>query len=150
MRTKTFGIIWIMLALATASASADEIQLNCKFTSSTKLVETNTVNPKYETNKDEAEYLVFINKQNEEASYIDLSLKDLKIKAPLKIVNASSSMITFVEAVDDADNHFSISVFWKEGKNNEYPAIRFFHSWKPGLGFYNPEIKLGTCTSFTI
>ena len=151
MKTKIFGIIWIALNLAAVSAVAEEMQLNCKFTSSTKLVDTNADNPKYETKKTKGEeYLLFFNKQNKESSYINLSLQDLKRKAPLKIVHMNSTMITFIEAVEGADNHFSISVFWKDGKKNEYPAIRFFHSWVPGINFYNPEINLGTCSSFPL
>ena len=150
MKTKIFVTVWIALNMVAMAASAEEIQLNCKFTSSTKLVDTNANNPKYETKKYESEYLVFFNEKNNEASYINLGLENLKHKAPLKIVHTSASMITFIEAVEDADNHFSISVFWKEGKNKEYPAIQFFHSWMPRINFYNPEINLGTCSSFPI
>ena len=56
---KLLGTLCAAFALAAAPVNAEEIQLNCKFTSSEKLLEANAVNPSYETRKEEKEYLVF-------------------------------------------------------------------------------------------
>jgi hypothetical protein len=121
---------------------AGEIQLNCKFTSSTKLTKLDPVNPKFETTKSTTEYLVFVDDKKQSSSYINLKYK---VKSPLILVASSASMITLVEKVENTDNHFSLSIFTKPDKTGALPAVQFSHSWNPEISFYAPETNLGTC-----
>ena len=91
--------IFRVFLLATASILwhsdlfAGELQLNCIFTSSVKLVSMDPASPKYETKKMLEEFLVFVDQQNRDASYINLKFKN---KSPLDIVHSNPSMMTFV------------------------------------------------------
>jgi len=132
----TLGLFWEL------DLHAGEFQLDCIFTSSTKLATSDLISPRFEIKKVSEEFLVFFEEQNREASYINLKFK---IKSPLTVVHSSASMITFVEKVPGADNHFSMSIFWKADKNGEFPVVRNSHSWSPAISFYSPEMVLGTC-----
>jgi hypothetical protein len=138
---RNFLMLLMAWSLSTA-LHAREIQLDCKFTSSTKLTKMDPINPKFETEKLSTEYLFFVDEKTKNASYINLKYK---IKSPLVVVHSSTSMITFVEKVENADNHFSISIFTKADANGALPAVMFSHSWNPSISFYSPETVLGTC-----
>ena len=140
----TFRVIFFaMICLVGHSESnADERQLDCNFTSSVKLTIMNPTSPKFETQTIAESFLVFVDEKSRDASYINLRYK---VKSPLNIVHSSGAMITLVEKVPVADNHFSLSIFWNAGRNGEFPAVKNNHSWNPTIAFYAPEMILGTC-----
>ncbi len=134
--------VLILLAICNLT-NANEIQFNCVYKNETSMTNFNTENPNFNTNKKQVEYLIFINQNNNEASYINVSHK---IKSPLKIISSKPQLISFLE-INSSDNYFTLTIYKNKDSQNNLPSTIYLHAWNESYasGFYQPKISLGRC-----
>ena len=130
-----------VLAVWGSTASANEVQLSCKFVSETKVSKLNPSSPDVRTTKIDTEFLVFVDSAKNQAAYINLKYK---VKSPLLIVVNRKDMTTLIEK-DGSDNHFSLSIFQPSNSDGSFPAVMYSHAWNPKIDFYAPTMTLGQC-----
>jgi hypothetical protein len=123
-------------------AHGKEVQFNCTYQSGVRLLNADQKSPTTSSIAEKNEYIFFINDEKNDSTYLNLKYK---VKSKLKVALLNSNLVTVVEDIN-ADNHFSVTIFFEPNQKEIFPTVMYLHSWNPSIpSHYLPKMELGTC-----